>query len=288
MSLHRVFVLSSTLGVLAACGSDSTAPVNKTPGPAGLVRIVNAVPDTASMDFRFTDVVAGVPNVEFVGLPFRGGTSVAYQRTVPGTHHLRVFMNGGSTDPAVVSTVMGDLDFVVQDGIAQTLVFSGPSRSAAQKFMTTTDARPTLTAASGTIGLRAVNLSAGNVDVYLVPGSTQAIAASGTPVMTNVAPSAASAYVIISPVAASGSGYTVVVTNAGTTTVVAAALMPAGSPFQPAVPGVSGALDPVAGSQISGSVFSAFVFPPSVAGSPAPTFANPGVSLAIDKNPPRP
>jgi hypothetical protein len=287
MKLHRVLVLSSTIGLLTACGKDSTAPVNKTPGPAGLLRIVNAVPDTGSMDFRFTDVVEGVPNVEFVNLVFRGGPNVSYRRTIPGNHHIRVFMNGGSNDPAVVSTVMGDLDFAVQDGVAQTIIFYGPARSAGQKFLTTTDARPSLTASSGTIGLRAVNLTAGNVDVYLVPGSTLATAASGTPVITSLAPLTASTYAT-PPVAASNSGYSVVVTTAGTTTVIASALMAAGTPYQPEVPGVSGALDPVAGSQISGSVFSAFVFPPSVAGSRAAPFATPGVSLGIDKNPPRP
>ncbi|HEY3133746.1 MAG TPA: DUF4397 domain-containing protein [Gemmatimonadaceae bacterium] len=287
MNLPRLFVLSAAIGVLLGCGKDTTAPVNKQPGPAGLLRIVNAVPDTGSMDFRFTDVVDGVPNVEFVGLAFRAGTTVAYQRTVPGNHHIRVFMNGGSTDPAVVSTVMGDLDFPVNDGVAQTLIFYGPSRSQGQKFLTTTDGRPTISATAGSIAIRAVNLTADAVDIYMVPGSTQATAASGAPVITNVAPLSASSY-ITGNVAGATSGYTVVATTAGTTTVVATVLMPAGTPFQPEVPGVSGPLDPVAGSKISGSVFSAFVFPPSVSGSRAPSFPNPGVSLSIDRNPPRP
>src|SRR2546423_13098997 len=152
MNLTRLFVLSAAIGILAGCGKDSTAPVDKQPGPAGLLRIVNAVPDTASMDFRFTDVVAGVPNVEFVGLVFRAGTTVAYQRTVPGTHHIRVFMNGGSNDPAAVSTGMGDLDLFVTDGVAQTPIFYGPSRSQGQKFLATTDNRPTISAAAGSVG----------------------------------------------------------------------------------------------------------------------------------------
>ena len=287
MNLSRLFVLSAAAGVVAACGKDTTAPVDKQPGPAGLLRIVNAVPDTASMDFRFTDRVDGVPNVEFVGLAYRAGPNVAYQRTIPGQHHLRVFMNGGSTDPAVVSTVMGDLDFSVTDGVAQTLIFYGTSRSQGQKFLSTTDNRPAIGATAGSIGIRAVNLTAGAVDVYLIPGSTLATAPSGTAAIANVAANTASNY-ITPPVAASGSNYTVLVTNAGTNTVIANTLMSAGTPFTPAVPGVSGPLDPVAGSRISGSVFSAFVFPPSVTGSRAPNFPNSGVTVAIDKNPPRP
>ena len=99
MNLHRYFLLSATALTLVACGSDSASPVLKTPAPAGLVRFINAVPDTGFQDFRFTDVVDGVPNVEFVNLPFRGGTNVAFQRTIVGTHHIRVFMGSSNRRP---------------------------------------------------------------------------------------------------------------------------------------------------------------------------------------------
>lgn len=286
MNLQRLFLLGGTAGLLAACGSDSTAPVVKTPGPAGLLRFVNAVPDTNSMDFRFTDVVEGVPNVEFVGLAYRSGTNVAYQRTIPGTHHVRVFLNGGSNDPAVVSTVMADTTFMAQENAVQTFVFFGSARAAAQKFLITTDARPALDKTSGTFGVRAVNLTAGTVDVYLVPGSTLATAPSGSAVITNLASNSASSY-ITPAVAGATSNYTVVVTTAGTNTVVATTLLPTGTPYTPEVPGTSGALDATAGSRISASVLSAFVFPPSVAGSKAPaSFTTNGINVAIDKNPP--
>jgi uncharacterized protein DUF4397 len=295
MNLHRYFLLSVAAVTMAACGSDSTSPKFITPPPAGLVRFINAVPDTGFQDFRFTDVVDGVPNVEFVNLPFRGGTNVAFQRAVAGTHHIRVFMGSSNTtaaspngfDPAVVSTVMADTTFTFAPDVAQTFVFYGSARTGGQKFLITTDDRPALTATSGTIGFRATNLTAGAVDVYLIPGATATPTASGTPAITNLAPLATSAYITPAK-AAAASGYTVVVTTAGTTTVVASQLMPAGSDFVPEVPGASGALDPVAGSRESGSIFTAYIFPPSVAGSKAANFPNPGVGLAIDKNPPRP
>ena len=295
MNLHRYFLLSVTAVTLAACGSDSTSPVFKTPPPAGLVRFINAVPDTGFQDFRFTDVVDGVPNVEFVNLPFRGGTNVAFQRAIVGTHHIRVFMGSSNTtptapngfDPAVVSTVMADTTFTFAQDVAQTFVFYGSARTGGQKFLITTDDRPSLSATAGTFGFRATNLTAGAVDIYLVPGATAATAASGTPVITNLAPLATSAY-ITPAVAGAASNYTVVATTAGTTTVVATQLMPVGAAFVPEVPGASGALDPVAGSRISGSIFSSYIFPPSVAGSKAANFPNPGIGLAIDKNPPRP
>jgi hypothetical protein len=293
MILHRYFLLGATIGALAACGSDSTSPKFITPPAAGLVRFINAVPDTGFQDFRFTDVVEGVPNVEFVNLPFRGGVNVAFQRTVVGTHHIRVFMGSSNTtpaapngfDPLVVSTVMADTTFSFQQDVAQTFVFYGSARAGAQKFLITTDARPSLTATSGSLGFRTTNLTGGPVDVYLVPGSTLAAAPSGTAVITNLASLGTSAYVT-QAVAGAASGYSVVVTTAGTATVVANVLMPVGAALVPAVPGVSGQLDPVAGSRISGSVFTGYIFPPSVAGSKAAAFANPGVGLTIDKNPP--
>jgi hypothetical protein len=301
MSLHRYFLLSATIGALAACSNDSTAPVFKTPATAGLIRFINAVPDTGFQDFRFMDVLEGVPNVEFVNLPFRGGTNVAFQRTTVGPHHIRVFMGSSNTtpsspngfDPAVVTTVMADTTFTFQQDVAQTFVFYGSARGGAQKFLITTDNRPSLTATSATLGFRATNLTAGAVDIYLVPGSTAATTASGTAVITNVAPLGTSAYITpaVAAVADTSSGYTVVVTAAGTTNVVATQLMPAGSPFVKEVPGTSGALDPVAGSRISGSIFTAYIFPRSVAGSKAPqtsAFTTPGVGLTIDMNPPRP
>ena len=297
MNLHRYFLLSVTAVTLAACGSDSTSPKLVTPPPAGLVRFINAVPDTGFQDFRFVDVVEGVPNVEFVNLPFRGGTNVAFQRTAVGTHHIRVFMGSSNTtpaapngfDPSVVSTVMADTTFTFAQDVAQTFVFYGSARSGSQKFLITTDARPALTATSATFGYRATNLTAGAVDIYLVPGATAATTASGTPVITNLAPLGTSTY-ITPAVAGAASNYTVVATTAGTTTVVATQLMPVGSAFVPEVPGASGALDPVAGSRISGSIFTSYIFPGAVAGSKAATSSNttPGMALAIDKNPPRP
>ncbi|HEY1953698.1 MAG TPA: hypothetical protein VGG76_12915 [Gemmatimonadaceae bacterium] len=297
MNLHRYLLLSAAALGMIACGSDSTSPVFKKPAAAGLVRFINAVPDTGFQDFRFTDVVDGVPNVEFVNLPFRGGTNVAFQRAIVGTHHIRVFMGSSNTtptspngfDPSVVTTVMADTTFTFAQDVAQTFVLYGSARASGQKFLITTDARPTLTAASGTLGFRSTNLTAGAVDVYLIPGSAATPTASGTPVITNLGSLATSAYVTPA-VASSGSGYTVVATTAGTTTVVASQFMPPGAAFVPEVPGTSGALDPIAGSKISGSIFTAYIFPGAVAGSKAATASNttPGIGLAIDENPPRP
>jgi hypothetical protein len=285
MNLQRFLFLGAIAGIAAACGSDSTSPKVVTPGPAGLVRFINAVPDTQSLDFRFTDVVAGVPNVEFVNLAYRQGTQVALQRVDPGTHHVRVFLDGGSTDPAVVSQVLADTNVTFQADVAQTFIFYGAARAAAQKFLITTDARPALAKTSGTFGFRAINMTAGAVDVYLEPGNTLTSVPTTPAVLTNVGPNSASNY-ITPAIAAATSNYSMIVTTAGTATVVASVLLPTGTFYVPEVTGVSGALDATAGSRISASVLSGFIFPPSVAGSRAPVFTTTAISISVDKNPP--
>src|SRR5437868_9051671 len=100
MNLHRFLILGAAVGSIAACSSDNTSPHLVTPGPHALIHIINAVPDTGAMDFRFTDVVEGVPNVEFVNLAFRGGATVGYQPVSVGSHHIRVFMNGNNLKAA--------------------------------------------------------------------------------------------------------------------------------------------------------------------------------------------
>ena len=110
MNLHRFLILGAAVGALAACSSDNTSPKLVTPGPHALIHIINAVPDTGALDFRFIDTIDGVPNVEFVNLPFRGGTDRGYQSVSTGSHHIRVFMDasnlnaaGLTNDPAIVS-----------------------------------------------------------------------------------------------------------------------------------------------------------------------------------------
>ena len=286
MNLSRFLVLGAAVGALAACSSDNTAPKLVTPGPHALIHIINAVPDTGAMDFRFTDVVAGVPNVEFVNLAFRGGTNVGYQSVSPGSHHIRVFMSGSNlnaagltNDPAIVSTVMADTTFTFVDGTHYTFVFYGSARAAAQKFKIFTDdfAPPT----SGIL-VRAVNFNTAAADFYLASGTAAATSVTGTPTFANLAPATASSYTPFA-VASSTSGYTLTAANAGATTPVWSALMNPGSAAVAEVTGVSGALSALPGSRIAGSIFTGILFPASTSGSKAASFANPGVVLVPER-----
>jgi hypothetical protein len=289
MSFSRLLLLGAAAASVAACGSSSDTTL-VSPDPAGLVRFINAVPDTGFMDFRFVDAVEGVPSTPFVNLAFRSGFDRAYQRVNVGTHHIRVFMgsanvgpSGSTNDPTVVSTVMGDTTFTFADGVHYTFVFYGSARAGAQKFLIVTDniAAP----ASGNFSLRAANLNTTAQDVYVNSSTTPLTTVGGSPGW-NVAPLVATAYANV-PLAASGSNYAVTAADAGTTTPVSSTVMPVGTAAVAQVPGVSAALAPTAGSQVGG-VFTAYIFPASTPGSKAPqttAFTTPAVVLQADKQP---
>jgi hypothetical protein len=291
MILHRFLLLGAALAAVTACGSDSTSPKVVTPGPAGFIRIVNAVPDTGAQDFRFTDVVEGVPNVEFANLAFRQGTDRAYQRVSPGTHHIRVFMSGSNlnaagvaNDPAIVSTVLGDTTFTFAEGVHYTFVWQGSARAGAQKFVITTDNLPT--PAAGQFGINAFNSTASAADFYVAPGTTRPAVGSvvvGTPTFAGVAPNTATGWTGIAV-----GDYTIAVTAAGSPTVIASAVCPAGTPAVAEVPGVSGAIQASAGCTIANSVLTSMLLSPSVAGSKAPqtaAFGAPALTTIVDKQP---
>ena len=292
MNLHRFLFLGAALAVVTACGSDSTAPKNITPGPAGFIRIINAVPDTGAQDFRFTDAVDGVPNVEFVSLAFREGTDRGYQRVSPGSHHIRVFMsgtnknaNGVLNDPAIVSTVMGDIDFTFAEGVHYTFLWQGASRAGLQKFVITTD--NFTTPASGQFTLNVMNATASAADFYVASGTAALTVGStvpGTATFSGVGPNSASSWTGFA-VAPAGGNYTITATAAGSTTVIASIVCPAGTPATVEVPGESAALQATAGCTIANSVLSSMLFAPSVAGSKAPSFTTNDVVAIVAKQP---
>jgi hypothetical protein len=298
MNLYRFMILGAAVGAIAACSSDNTSPTVVTPGPHALVHFINAVPDTGFIDFRFVDTIEGVPNVEFVNLPFRGGTNVGYQPVSEGSHHIRAFMGSAnlaipgnslsSNNPAIVSTVMADTTFTFVAGVHYTFALTGASRAKAQKFIIFTDAFTIPT----TWSLRAGNLTTAAADFYVnqtvantsspVAITTASTSVSGTPTFAAVASYAATNYTSFN-LNDSKTGTTVTATSAGTTTPVWSAGIFPGSPAVAEVTGVSGALAALPGTRIAGSIFSAWLFPASVSGSQAASFANPGVLIQSDR-----
>jgi hypothetical protein len=287
MNFSRLLSTGCFAAALTACGGSSDVTL-VSPDPAALVRFINAVPDTGSMDFRFVDAVDGVPSTPFVNLKFRDGFDRAYQRVNVGTHHIRVFMgsanvgpSGSANDPTVVSTVMGDTTFTFELGVHYTFVFYGSARAGAQKFLILTD--NLVAPPSGNFSIRAVNVNATPQDVYVNSSTTALTTVAGAPTFANVAPLASTAYSNFG-LAAAGGNYAVTSTDAGSATPIQSVLMPVGSAAVAEVSGVSPALAATAGSRIGG-VFTAYIFPASTAGSKAASFTTPGIVLQADKQP---
>jgi len=253
---------------LAACNNDEVSGVATELPPAAIVRYVNAVSDTSSLDFRFVDgEVEGSP--QFANLTFRQFT--AYQRARPGLRRLRVFTNplAFANNIAVAQQQHIDTTFTFEVGKRYTIVSYGFSRagtSPRHRLVITEDVLPTTLAATA-VGVRTIHVAAGvgNVDVFVQPSETAAGIVGATPTASNVAPLAATAYLNLTARPVGALLYRWDVAPTGTTTPVTV------SPNS-GLPGQAGtsAINPLAGFQIGRSVITAMVFGPSVVGSRAP------------------
>jgi hypothetical protein len=283
------FALACMAG-LAACAGDASKVFYADPGNPAFVRFVNAIPDSGAQDWRFVDQVEGSPTIQ--NLSFRGiWPGASYQAAASGTRHLRVFQSSLDptfadptlASPAIVSTVFVDSTFSLTAGTHYTIMAVGSLRSKTAKFVILTD---NFTDPAANIAVRAVNAGAGSLDVYgSAKGDTTALPAS--PLAAALANYAASQWVTMTPGALTLRGEA-----AGSKTLPAMVDVAA-----PAGVAADRTLDltAVGGSTIAGSAFTAFIFPPAVAGSRAalviaatcPTkCATPGIVYAVDKYPP--
>lgn len=266
MKVYRLLPAAS-LALFAGCSGDSVSHV-VTPDPHAAVRWVNAVPDTMPMDYRIVDVLtnANEPSVAY------RGTSGAYRQVPPGTHRIRVFPAGTTAacnGPDVVSQVLLDTTVTFAVNHYYTVLHAGYMKagvSPKHRLVILDDVFPSV--AAGNIAVRVAN-AMGNIGAedFFVTGATAAGGAVTPPAsFPNVAFGAASAYasVAAAPTSPSASSYRVSATAAGTTTpVLADALLPVGTPAYAGSSSVP-PLDPVAGTQQSGSVLTAIATPPAV------------------------
>lgn len=278
-SLERTMnpVRSVLLGVLiagaAACHGDA---ITNSPVPSlAAIHFVNAVPDTAKMDFRIVDIVS---NAGLFGAAFRGA-NMFYQGLQAGTRRVRVFYD--TTDVTIAQTVLSDTNYTYTQAQGYTFVEAGFARSGsvpsrAAWIIADNPADP----GANNVGLRVIHAGAGmgSVDVYVIrhPGDTLALAA---PVATNIAYSTVGGYAPV-PADTQSQALRVVFTATGTTApILANVALPAG------VAGTA-TTNPIAGARIVGSVMTAVLVPASVAGSKAPAFATPGAIIVVDRKPP--
>ena len=257
--------------------------------PQALIRFINAVPDTGTVDFRFIDKVENLPMLMGVALQ---QTSGFFQRTDGGARHVRIFPF--SSLPGVTSVAVLDTTITLDgNNTRQTLVYTGRAAGNQDRLVIIPEDVPPPTPPANSIAIRVLHVAygttapVGNVDVHIVPVTS---ATAATPAdwqttrvaqISNVAYLSKSAYVNV-PVRPTTTGalYRFVVTAAGSTTPLFAV-----TPNQPGLAAPAGAsYGPQPGMQISGSVFTAAVIGAPIAGTKdAPATPTATVTLMPDK-----
>lgn len=279
IAIRSLAVLASILVIaIGACSHDATF-TEPIPSNAA-IHWVEAVPDTMQEDMRIIDIVS---NAGLYDADFRGST-MFYQGIQAGSRHIRIF--NSSQDVTIAQQVMVDttIDFVATDSVTFIhMGFARPGSTPARQVRLFTDKAPD--PGAGNVGVRVIHAGAGlgNLDAFLIrhPQDTAALGASMT---TNLVYAATSGYTSV-PADTGSQALQVVVTAAGTTTpILARVSFPAGQAADPV-----NRVNPIAGARIVGSVMTAVIVPPSVAGSMAPqSFTTPGAVILVDRRPPNP
>jgi hypothetical protein len=280
--------------VVTGCSGDDPNEGTLTPTPPlAYYRIVNAIPDTNAIDYRFTDTIE--QSQPTVGLRFRQFT--AYQGTLPGSRPMTAFLNPFAfpQDNSVVlaSTVIESRTLDLQAGSYYTIIHAGNARGDGDSLIVIQDNFPTL--AAGQIGLRAIHAAAGvaAVNVLVNVETSAALATPAAASFANLAFRSAANYAVVAsrPAAPATSSYQFAV-EAVAAPGTAVANSTIGGVLRDGLTGtVPTSLPPVAAVKNAGSVLSAVILPPSVAapvGVPTadrPAFAAPGIVYMPDKNP---
>lgn len=269
MRFFRLMFLAAPLA-LAACNSAEVTA--ETRPPLAGVRYINAVPDTSRLDFRMVDQLEYSANTisGTGGISFREGTE--YFAVEAKARHIRVF-SLADTLIGTVQQVVVDTTITFEANKNYTLLLAGSARARTARLRVIEDTPPS-NLASGQIAVRVYNAGAGAMDAYVVASTTTALA--GTPTFAGVGDLSVSPY-RTQPAGA----FAVRVAAPGATAAVASVQAATGTAGTALV-------NPIAGAAVPGTVFSAYIFPRSVAGSRAPqtaAFNTAGVQLFVDKLP---
>lgn len=282
------YLLLLALAALSVSACDEDGITDSTPGPAALVRFVNAIVDTGTVDLRFVDRVENLPT--FLGVPFRGSSGV-YQRVIPGTRPVRVFPSSSTGGLASIRLV--DSTITLEANKRYTLVYAGRASGNQDRLVVIEEPSFDLPDPPTTsIAVRALHaaVGTGNVDVHIAPANRAADANLGPdPITTAVATITDVAYLEQTPhvtvvkrdtAAASLPLYQFGITPASSTTLSFRA-----RPNTPGAPPTVATVGASPGVQIGGSVLTAVVFAGATPGTRSATATNttPTVVLLIDK-----
>jgi hypothetical protein len=273
--LHPTLRLAAAVmatALVAACNKD-TGPTVNTLGPRARVRVINAVPDTGSMDYRFVDSVEAPIEL---GLVFRGASG--YQPFKVGTRKLRVF--AASQSPTVVfGAPIIDREVVLKADVYYTIIHVGLANTTGgtgDSIIVLTDSIPTLGQLGAGIAVRGVHAipSVGSVDVFTT--RTVAAALPATPAFAGLTYGKTTPYIKL---AAPDSVAARVSVTGATPAVVLSAL---------AMVGQAGTtqLNPIGGSRVAGTSLSAVAFPAGLGARATGTATTPSVVWFVDGDPP--
>lgn len=271
-SALRIAAAVVATGLIAACSQD-TGPTVNTLGPRARVRVINAVPDTGAMDYRFVDSVEAPIEL---GLVFRGASG--YQPFKVGTRKLRAF--AASQTPAIVFgapiidqtiTLAADKYYtLIHVGLANTTGGTGDSIIVIQ------DSIPTLGALGAGIAVRGVHAipAVGAVDVFTTRTPAQALPA--TPAFAGLTYGKTTPYIRLT--APDSVTARVSVVGAAPAVVLSALAMV----------GQTGTtqLNPIGGSRVAGTSLSAVAFPAGLGARATGTATAPSVVWFVDGDPP--
>ena len=282
---------------LAACNVETVVETETIP-TAG-VRFINAVPDTAAMDFRFVDAVE---NNAHWNIAYRnnvvtsGGTPastfVQYKAARAGQQRqFRIFMNGGCTVNACnltyASTIVKDTTVTLVAGSNYTAILMGyanPTRAgnpaglpAGAPAMRLVFFEETVADPGQNVAIRVINATAAPIDVRYYPsgGAPPATASwASVPALT------VSTFLTPTP----GDYFYNVQPAGGGAALFADSRALLGAAAQTVAPGP---FDAAPGTAVAGSAVTGIVFPRTVAGSPAASVTSPSISFVWDRRPPR-
>lgn len=301
--ITQLSVACLAAGVSACSGRDAVTETGVE--PTGGVRFINAVADTAGsagVDFRFVDLVEN--NAQYA-IPFRnsistsGGvpasTQIQFKATAAGNRHFRIFLDDSLPAvaqtrlgcPAVISAsdhCIGDSTMTVEDKHRYTALLWGNARGGATPLKLTIIDETCVPTDSTQIGLRVINATTNTtVDVRQYTGTT----VPATATWAALAPMSISTCITVPT--SSGIKFNVrntgTATNYVTTDGTALIGIANGQTANGCFVGVD--CDATPGTSAAGSVITAIIFGPSVAGSKAAQFSTPAMSFMWDRRPNR-
>jgi hypothetical protein len=289
--MRRILQLSTfciAAAVVSACKPEEVV-TSATPHVAG-VRFINAVPDTGAafgLDFRFIDITENSAQfrITFRNNPQSSGgvtasSAIQYKAAQSGSRHFRIFLD--DTLQNVASTVLKDSTVTLTEGHNYTFLLWGNARSSGSDKMALTVIDETVADPGSQVALRVINATGSAID------ARQYVSTATPP--TGATWSNVPAYGISTYVTAPPNQIKFNVTSAGgSTALFADPLALIGQPIGTQTAGCTVGIDcdVVPGTTVPGSAVTLIVFPASVTGSKAASFAAAGPSFMWDRRPAR-